>query len=166
LIPQGLRLPATFAANTPQELAALKVPDRSDPDSFRDVHEWSHVKGKWYSHIQAFHLKYLTRLCNQLDAYTENGGSMLDNTLIYVSGEVGDKGHEHTNIPCLILGGCGGYFGKMGRYITVDSQRRLSNPQFSTSRVLLSIAHACGLKDLNSIGMPEYCPGPLPKLRV
>jgi hypothetical protein len=149
-------------------LTASGVPVRSNENdnTFRDVHYWSHAKGLTYSNIQADSLKHLTRLCDKLAAYTENGGSMLDNTLMYVSGDVGDTGHKHTNIPCLILGGCGGYFGKMGRYIVVDSQRNISNENFSTSRVLLSLAHACGLKDLNSIGMPDHCPGPLPKLRV
>lgn len=78
------------------------------------------------------------------------GGSMLDNTLIVWTNELG-KGNNHTlnNIPFLLLGGenCGV---KQGRAIDLGNTPH--------NRLLMSLAHAMG-HELEDFGLKRFCDG-------
>jgi len=79
-------------------------------------------------------------------------GSMLDNTLIVWTNELG-KGNSHTldNIPLVMVGG--GLDFRMGR--------SLKYPKVAHQRLLLALAHAMG-HPLKRFGNPDYCgDGPL-----
>ncbi len=176
LLPSGSDFPAGYtAAPNTEDQRYLNVGPKPDDNDPGGVHSWSHAKledrgaesksGEQFSNIQSFHLKRIATLCAKLDGEPEDGGTMLDNTLMYLSGEVGQKNHYHTMIPCLLVGGAGGYFGRMGRYIVKNDTDPVVNGTFdasgdkntSTARAMLSVAHACGREDLKFIGHEEYC---------
>jgi hypothetical protein len=89
----------------------------------------------------------------KLEAVTENGQSMLDNTLIVWGNELG-KGntHSHHPIPIVLAGGAGDYF-RMGRSIDVDD--------VINNRLLVSICHYMGLTDQQEFGNLDNGSGPL-----
>jgi hypothetical protein len=83
------------------------------------------------------------------------GGSLLDNTLLMWTNELG-KGNSHTldNIPFVLVGN--GLNFKMGR--------SLKYPRLPHNRLLLALAHGMGHK-LERFGNPNFCgDGPLPNL--
>ena len=85
------------------------------------------------------------------------GGSLLDNTLIVWTNELG-KGNSHTldDIPFVLLGN--GLDFRMGR--------SLKFPQLPHNRLLLSLAHGMGHR-IDRFGNPDYCgDGPLPNLTL
>lgn len=80
-------------------------------------------------------------------------GTLLDNTLVIWTNELG-KGNNHTlnNIPFVLMGGGFGF--KMGRALKL--------PLTTHNRLHLALAHAVGHR-LTTFGKPELCEGgPLP----
>jgi hypothetical protein len=77
------------------------------------------------------------------------GGSMLDNTLLVWTNELG-KGNSHTldNIPCVIVGGCPGF--TMGRSLKLD--------KVAHNRLWLTLANAMG-HEITTFGKPGLCAG-------
>ncbi|HTM46736.1 MAG TPA: DUF1552 domain-containing protein [Polyangiaceae bacterium] len=111
----------------------------------------------------------LEEFANVPDPMDPNGGTMLDNTIIYWHSEFGHFGHDnqHMRHPIVIAGG-GGKTLKLGRYL------RLRDIESDTVRVphnklLVSLAHAMGRTEINYFGdrdlvdRPEY-QGPLVEL--
>jgi Protein of unknown function (DUF1552) len=83
------------------------------------------------------------------------GGSLLDNTTIMWTNELG-KGNSHTqdNVPFVLVGN--GLDFKMGR--------SLKYPMLPHNRLLLALAHGMGHR-IERFGNPNYCgDGPLPNL--
>jgi uncharacterized protein DUF1552 len=86
----------------------------------------------------------VARLLSRLD---EAGA--LDDTIVYVSGDMGDPArHSSRCVPTLLAGGCGGHF-KMGRY--VDLRRGSSGDGVPNNRLLVSICQAFGV-DIHRFG--------------
>jgi hypothetical protein len=77
-------------------------------------------------------------------------GSMLDNTLLVWTNELG-KGNSHTldNIPYVLLGGGFGF--KMGRSLQFDKAAH--------NRLWMAVAHAMGHTGLKTFGKAELCEG-------
>jgi hypothetical protein len=105
-----------------------------------------------------------------IDPMDPNGGTMLDNTVIFWHSEFGHDGHDnqHTRHPAVIAGG-GNRTLKLGRYLrlrNIDSDERVPH-----NKLLTSIAHAVGRTEINFFGdrdvkdWPEY-QGPLDMLMV
>ena len=83
------------------------------------------------------------------------GGSLLDNTLIVWTNELG-KGNSHTldNLPFVLVGN--GLDFRMGRSVRL--------PRVPHNRLLLSLAHGMGHR-IKRFGNPGFCgDGPLPNL--
>ena len=82
----------------------------------------------------------VTRTLDQLAKYPHpDGGSLLDNTIVYWASRHGEgNGHTNENIPNLIAGGAGGYFGTMGRFLNL--------PGTNYSSMLLTLARAFGVQ--------------------
>jgi hypothetical protein len=83
------------------------------------------------------------------------GGSLLDNTLLMWTNELG-KGNSHTldNIPYVLVGN--GLDFKMGR--------SLKYPRLPHNRLLVALAHGMGHR-IERFGNPNFCgDGPLPNL--
>ena len=105
---------------------------------------------KWYAEQMAY-------LAQRLAETPEpgGGGSLLDNTLIVWTNELG-KGNSHTldNIPWVLLGN--GLDFQMGR--------SLKYKKTSHNRLLLSLAHGFGHR-IERFGNPDFCgDGPLSNL--
>lgn len=117
------------------------------PDSDEDSQTKLTKINKWYCEQLAY-------LATRLAETPEPGGdgSLLDNTLLIWTNELG-KGNSHTpnNIPFVLVGG--GLDFKMGR--------SMKYPKIPHNRLLLSLAHGFG-HEIDRFGNPDYCgDGPL-----
>jgi len=120
------------------------------PDSDTDAQDKLTRINQWYCSQLAY-------LAQRLAETPEpgGGGSLLDNTLIVWTNELG-KGNSHTldNIPFVLVGNGLGF--KMGR--------SLKYPRVPHNRLLLSLAHGFGHR-IDRFGNPDFCgDGPLPNL--
>lgn len=105
-----------------------------------------------------------------IDPYDPNGGTMLDNTVIFWHSEFGHDGHDnqHTRHPAVIAGG-GGRTLKLGRYLRL--RNIASSERVPHNKLLTSICHAVGRTEINYFGDrdlkgdPKY-QGPLTPLMV
>jgi hypothetical protein len=121
-----------------------------NPDSDEKSQEKLTKINKWYCEQMAYLAKRLAETPEP-----GGGGSMLDNTLIVWTNELG-KGNSHTldNIPFVLLGN--GLDFRMGR--------SLKYPKLPHNRLLLSLAHGFG-HHIDRFGNPNFCgDGPLPNL--
>lgn len=119
-----------------------------DPDDNQDSYAKLLKINVWFAEQLAYLAK---RLSETPEPAGE--GSMLDNTLIVWTNELG-KGNSHTlnDVPCVLLGGGAGF--KMGRALSYD--------QTPHNRLWLAIAHAMGHTGLKVFGKEEFCAeGPL-----
>ncbi len=120
------------------------------PDSDKAAQDKLTRINRWYCEQLAYMMKRLAET-------PEPGGpgSLLDNTLIVWSNELG-KGNSHTldNIPFVLAGG--GLDFRMGRSLVY--------PKVPHNRLLLALAHAMG-HELKAFGKPGFCDdGPLADL--
>jgi hypothetical protein len=120
------------------------------PDNDRDSQDKLTRINRWYCE----QLAYLAR---RLDDTPEpgGGGSLLDNTLLVWTNELG-KGNSHTldDIPFVLVGN--GLDFRMGRSIKY--------PRLPHNRLLLALAHGMGHR-IERFGNPNFCAGgPLPNL--
>jgi hypothetical protein len=121
-----------------------------EPDTNKDAQDKLTRINKWYC-------EQFVYLAQRLSETPEpgGGGSLLDNTLIVWTNELG-KGNTHTldNIPFVLTGG--GLNFSMGRSLHFKKQPH--------NRLLLSLAHGFGHR-LEKFGNPAYCAdGPLDQL--
>jgi hypothetical protein len=116
-----------------------------DPDDNKDSYAKLLKINTWFAEQFAYLAK---RLAETPEPAGE--GSMLDNTLLVWTNELG-KGNSHTldNIPCVMLGGAPGF--KMGR--------SLNHEKVPHNRLWLSVAHAMGHTGLKSFGKAELSDG-------
>lgn len=116
-----------------------------DPDDKKDSYEKLMKINTWF----AGEFAYLARRLSETPEATGEG-SMLDNTLLVWTNELG-KGNSHTldNIPYVMVGGGFGF--KMGRSLKFDKAAH--------NRLWLSIAHAMGHTGLKTFGKAELCEG-------
>lgn len=122
---------------------------------------------RWAAGHFAAVLDELSKVGDPLDP---NGGSILDNTIVFWHNEFGHDGHDnqHTRHPAIIAGG-GNRTLRLGRYLrlrNIDSEDRVPH-----NKLLTSICHAAGFTEVNFFGdrdledRPEY-QGPLEMLMV
>jgi hypothetical protein len=108
-----------------------------------------------YNAIQTWYAEQLAYFLGKLDSYKEGGGSLLDNTLLLWATEIGESTqHDLTLMPYVLAGGAGGKV-KPGRLLDFSANRRDNN------QLLVSIAHALGVPELNTFGDPSGATGPL-----
>jgi hypothetical protein len=114
------------------------------PDSDKDAQEKLTKINKWYC-------EQLVYLAKRLAETPEpgGGGSLLDNTLILWTNELG-KGNSHTqdNIPWVLVGN--GLDFQMGR--------SLKYKKLPHNRLLLALAHGFGHR-IEKFGNPNFCGG-------
>jgi hypothetical protein len=121
-----------------------------EPDSNDEAVEKLTKINKWYCEQVAY-------LAKRLAETPEPGGegSMLDNTLIVWTNELG-QGNSHTldNIPFVLV----------GNGLNFNMGRSLKYPKLSHNRLLVSLAHGFG-HHIEKFGNPNFCDGgPLPDL--
>jgi hypothetical protein len=120
------------------------------PDSDKESQEKLTCINRWYCEQLAY-------LAQRLAETPEpgGGGSLLDNTLLVWTNELG-KGNSHTldDIPFVLVGNGLGF--RMGRSIKY--------PKLPHNRLLLALAHGMGHR-IQTFGNPDFCgDGVLPKL--
>ena len=121
-----------------------------NPDDDEKSQEKLTKINKWYAEQVAYLAKRLAETPEP-----GGGGSLLDNTLIVWTNELG-KGNSHTldNIPFVLVGN--GLDFKMGRSLKFG--------KVPHNRLLMSLAHGFGHR-INRFGNPDFCSvGPLPNL--
>jgi hypothetical protein len=103
--------------------------------------------------IQRTHMAELAYFIDRLKEMPEaDGGTVFDNTLIFVCNEMSDPVyHTHQNMPYFLAGSAGGAL-RTGRYVTYENA--------SHCDLLTSICQAMGLSD-ERFGDPAFCNGPL-----
>jgi hypothetical protein len=103
---------------------------------------------RWYAEQFAY-------LIQKMKEIPEGDGTMLDNTCIVWTNELG-KGNSHTrnDMPCVIAGSAGGYF-RTGRCLRFAEE--------SHSNLWVSMAQAYGV-ETDTFGNPEYCRGTISSL--
>jgi hypothetical protein len=93
----------------------------------------------------------LTEFSKVTDPLDPNGGTMLDNTVIFWHSEFGHFGHDnqHMRHPVVIAGG-GGRTLRLGRYLRlrdIEGTGRVPH-----NKLLVSLAHAMGRTEINYFG--------------
>jgi hypothetical protein len=72
--------------------------------------------------MNQYYASCVAKLATALDAVPENGGTMLDNTLVVWANELGRGDHSLENVPVVFIGGAGGGFPLGGRVIDAGRQ--------------------------------------------
>jgi mono/diheme cytochrome c family protein len=127
-----------------------KLPQQAGEVIPRPSQEYLTRINRWYCEQLAYLVKRLAETPEP-----GGGGSLLDNTLLVWTNELG-KGNSHTldNIPFVLVGN--GLDFKMGRFVKY--------PKVAHNRLLLSLAHGMG-HAIKHFGNPNFCgEGPLPNL--
>jgi hypothetical protein len=125
-----------------------------------DATSWSNL-GK----VNHYNYSCIASFMQQLNDF-----GLLDDTLIYMSGEMGDPSlHSSVNVPTVLLGGAGGKF-PMGRHVKLKTdcpmnQRWCSGQEqyVSQNGILVAIAQAFGVQT-DSYGDSGVGSGALPEL--
>jgi hypothetical protein len=116
-----------------------------DIDGVDYVHGLSHgeIAGisadhpRWVK-ITTHFFEHFAYLLQQMDAVNEGAGTMLDNSIVYISSEFGDgNGHSIKQLPVLIAGGGGGRL-NVGRQIAVADNTPSAN-------AILDVMRAAGV---------------------
>ena len=95
--------------------------------------------------IDRWYMQNFKGLLDRLAAYTEPGGSVLDNSAVCYMNDLGDGlGHNWMDLPNLIAGGAGGYL-KLGQYVKMTRGNQTANDTDAPSNMLLTtLANAVG----------------------
>jgi len=120
-----------------------------DPDDNKDSYAKLLKINQWFAGEFAYMAQRLSETPEPFGT-----GSMLDNTLLIWTNELG-KGNSHTldNIPLVMIGGGADF--KMGRSLKLD--------KVAHNRLWLSVAQGLGHHELASFGQADLCAeGPLP----
>jgi hypothetical protein len=117
--------------------------------------------------IDQWYARQLKSLLDKLTAYTEPGGTMLDNmTLLYMN-DLGDGlGHNWMDLPVMLIGGMKGYF-KQGQYIKLTTGTGTANDKDAPSNQLLTtLANAMGVPMANFGSAPTGKAGEITALKA
>ncbi len=113
--------------------------------------------------IRQYNCRMLVKLMKALEAMPEDGGTMMDNTLIVYTSNNAEKQHTSgTNWPFILLGNCGGSI-KTGQITQLDGKRPI-NALYAT--LLHAIGAPCDRfnMDKNIAGMHDPKVGPIEEL--
>lgn len=97
-------------------------------------------------------------LIQKLDKTPDEGGTLLDNTIVMLFSELGDSNlHDHNRVPFVLAGRAGGAL-KTGRYLNYRGKNGGENEPHT--KLLVSVANAMGLA-IDSYGFTGKGKGPL-----
>ena len=130
----------------------LAVPESG---SSKPCHQASHDFDSHFDLIKAWFVDRFAILIEQLAAYPDGNGSLLDNTVLFLTSELGHSSwHNHKNMPFVLAGGGAG---------GIRTGRSLSYDNAAHNKILVSIAQFMGVP-INQFGDTDDTPGPLPGL--
>lgn len=114
-----------------------------------DYHECAHGAvpnaTALFTQANVWHAQMLASLLERLDAIPDGDGTLLDNSLVVWTSELGLHPHTHSksNMGVVLAGSAGGYL-STGRFLNLGGAHYHD--------LLLTIAHAMGLTDVSSFG--------------
>jgi hypothetical protein len=115
----------------------------------------------WKDHlfaIDSWHAQRFGYLLDKLAAYTEPGGTLLDNSAVVWANELSDgRAHHFANLPFVIAGGAGGYL-KVGQHLDLTNGGDLYNFNgrgVPHNRLLVTFLNAMGI-EADSFGDPQF----------
>jgi hypothetical protein len=77
--------------------------------------------------IDAYHVSLLGYLAEKMRTTADGNGSLLDQSLLVYGGGMGDGNlHQHTDLPCVLLGRLGGSI-KAGQHVAYPSGTPMTN---------------------------------------
>lgn len=96
--------------------------------------------------VDQWYATQLKGLLDKMSAYSEPGGTLLDNTTVMYMNDLGDGlGHNWMDMPVMLIGGGQGYF-KRGQYIKMTAGTGTANDKDAPSnQLLISLANAMGM---------------------
>lgn len=134
-------------------------------------HPMSHDRALALVKVDGWYMEQFAKMLDKLDAVKEAEGTLLDNSAVWMTNCLSNGSTHHSdNMPFVLAGSAGGYF-RTGRCLRFDNgttgdrsaaERSDSNP--SNQDLIVSIANALGMPELQTFGNPETCRGPLPNL--
>ena len=111
---------------------AIKIGDRTASDGYHNLSHHGHSEAKLseLKAIDQWHMKLLAGLFSELKSVKENGGTLLDQTMILYGTNLGNADtHVTTNLPTLLAGG--GF--KHGQHLAFDRDRNYPLPNLFVS---------------------------------
>lgn len=103
--------------------------------------------------IDIWEMQQLAYLLARMKSIQEPGGTLLDNSVVFLSSEISDGDrHNHTDLPIIVAGRGGGTISS-GRHVRFDSEVPIGN-------LFISLAATCGV-NLSTFGANGTgpCPG-------
>jgi hypothetical protein len=117
--------------------------------------------------IDQWYARQLASMIERLEAYTEPGGTLLDNsTVLFMDDVANGLTHSYVDLPVMLIGSCQGYF-KQGQHINVTPGQVVENEIHAPSNMLCTtLANAMGvpMSDFGSASTGK--PGELSELKA
>jgi hypothetical protein len=114
--------------------------------------------------IDTWHMQMLKILLDKMAAYSEPGGSVLDNSaVLYINELSGGLAHSFMDLPIVIAGGAGGYL-KQGQYIKMTKSGGTANDTDAPANQLMTtLANAVGYRNTDGTPMTNFGKAPTGK---
>ena len=111
--------------------------------------EPSSQNAKDFVTLKRWFMTQFVYLIDKLAKTPDDGGSLLDNTVVMLFSELGDSNlHDHDNVPFVLAGRAGGAL-KTGRYLNYRGKNKGKNEPHT--KLLVSVANAVGA-NIDSFG--------------
>ena len=130
--------------------------------SNREHHDISHDSDetgfRLHTGINRWAIDRVAQFAAELDAIPEGDGTMLDNSIVAISYELGKgRGHDHDNVAHVIFGSAGGYY-KTNNYVKLDNRE--------VNDLLLTHVRACGIgqNKVSKVGYDQFNSGVINEL--
>jgi Protein of unknown function (DUF1552) len=111
-------------------------------------HDLSHSGHDDFAKISRFHMSLFAEMLTKMKAIQEGDGTMLDHSLVFGGGGIGQStGHDNFNLPIVLAGKAGGLL-KTGRHLAYvkNPSRVLSGEGPSFANLLLSMTDLLGFQ--------------------
>lgn len=114
-----------------------------------------------FTTLKRWFMQEFVYLIERMDQTPDDGGSLLDNTLVLLCSELGDSNvHDHDRVPFVLAGKAGGAL-TPGRFLDYRGKRAGENEPHT--KLLVSIAQKLGV-DIDRFGYEGHGTGPLDNL--
>ena len=124
-----------------------------EPDGNQAAQDKLTQINQWYASQFAY-------LIQKMKEIPEGDGTLLDNTVILWTNELGvGNSHTRNDMPYVLAGSAGGYF-NTGRYLRYGTWLNSGPPH---NDLLLTLVNSMGIND-TSFGSPQHCDGPIANL--
>jgi hypothetical protein len=100
--------------------------------------------------LESFYYRQFAYLLEQLDSVQEGDGTLLDNTYVLWTKNIG---YNHTSKKMLFMIAGGGTSLQTGRHLAFDDRPH--------NDLLITLCHLMGQTDVTEFGDPDFCKGPL-----